>query len=108
MVCAAAVAVVIVAQHVVPASAAEDVSFDLDVLPILAKAGCNTGGCHGALAGKGGFRLSLFGYDPASDYLAITRESRGRRVDMSDPGSSLLLTKLSHGTFWATQSRTHW
>ena len=93
MVCAAGVAVVIAAQHAVPASAAEDVSFDLDVLPILAKAGCNTGGCHGALAGKGGFRLSLFGYDPASDYLAITRESRGRRVDMSDPGSSLLLTK---------------
>ena len=36
MVCAAGVAVVIAAQHVVPASAAEDVSFDLDVLPILA------------------------------------------------------------------------
>ena len=72
---------------------AGDVSFDLDVMPILSKAGCNGGGCHGALAGKGGFRLSLFGYDPASDHLAITRDARGRRIDLADPGTSLLLTK---------------
>jgi hypothetical protein len=74
-------------------TAADDVSFDLDVMPILSKAGCNGGGCHGALAGKGGFRLSLFGYDPVSDHLAITRDARGRRVDLADPGMSLLLTK---------------
>jgi hypothetical protein len=72
---------------------ADEVSFELDVVPILSKAGCNGGGCHGALAGKGGFRLSLFGYDPASDHLAITRDARGRRVDLADPGASLLLTK---------------
>ncbi len=72
---------------------AEEPSFDLDVMPILSKAGCNGGGCHGALAGKAGFRLSLFGYDPQSDYLAITRDARGRRVDLADPGTSLLLTK---------------
>ena len=71
----------------------DDVSFELDVVPILSKAGCNGGGCHGALAGKGGFRLSLFGYDPASDHLAITRDARGRRVDLAEPGASLLLTK---------------
>jgi hypothetical protein len=75
-----------------PAPAAE-VSFELDVIPILSKAGCNGGGCHGALAGKAGFRLSLFGYDPKADYLAITRDARGRRVDLADPGASLLLTK---------------
>ena len=72
---------------------AGDLSFELDVMPILSKSGCNGGGCHGALAGKGGFRLSLFGYDPASDHLAITRDARGRRVDLADPGTSLLLTK---------------
>jgi hypothetical protein len=72
---------------------AEDVSFQLDVMPILSKGGCNGGGCHGALAGKGGFRLSLFGYDPQADYLAITRDARGRRIDLADPGTSLLLTK---------------
>ncbi|MFM8703541.1 MAG: hypothetical protein ACKOHG_06675, partial [Planctomycetia bacterium] len=62
-------------------------------MPILSKAGCNGGGCHGAMAGKAGFRLSLFGYDPKSDYLAITRDARGRRIDLGDPGASLLLTK---------------
>ena len=46
-------------------------SFRNEVLPVLSKAGCNTGGCHGALAGKGGFRLSLFGYNPEADYLSI-------------------------------------
>jgi hypothetical protein len=73
--------------------AVRPVSFNLDVIPILSKAGCNGGGCHGALAGKAGFRLSLFGYDPGSDYLAITRDARGRRIDLSQPGASLLLTK---------------
>jgi len=68
-------------------------SFTLDVVPILSKAGCNGGGCHGALAGKGGFRLSLFGYDPAADHRAITRDALGRRVDRADPGASLLLAK---------------
>ena len=75
------------------AASAGEPSFQLDVVPILSKAGCNGGGCHGALAGKAGFRLSLFGYDPQSDYVAITRDARGRRVDFAEPGASLLLTK---------------
>jgi hypothetical protein len=73
--------------------ASAEPSFRHDVLPILSKAGCNSGGCHGALAGKGGFRLSLFGYNPEADWLTMTRESRGRRVELSDPGASLILTK---------------
>jgi hypothetical protein len=75
------------------AARADEPSFELDVIPILSKAGCNGGGCHGALAGKAGFRLSLFGYDPVSDHLAITRDARGRRIDPVEPGASLLLTK---------------
>lgn len=76
------------------ARAADDApSFRHDVLPVLSKAGCNGGGCHGALAGKGGFRLSLFAYDPEADWLSITREALGRRVEPGDPGASLLLTK---------------
>jgi len=71
----------------------KDPSFRNDVLPILSKAGCNGGGCHGALAGKGGFRLSLFAYNPEADHLAITRESQGRRIEVGEPGLSLLLTK---------------
>jgi len=68
-------------------------SFRHDVLPVLSKAGCNSGGCHGALAGKGGFRLSLNAYDPATDYYNITRENRGRRIEYADPARSLFVIK---------------
>ena len=68
-------------------------SFRHHVLPVISRSECNTGGCHGALAGKGGFRLSLFGYDPEADFRTITREMRGRRIEFSDPGRSLFLTK---------------
>ncbi len=76
-----------------PTHASSPISFRNDILPIISKAGCNTGGCHGALAGKGGFRLSLFGYNPEADHAAITREVLGRRIEPADPARSLLLTK---------------
>jgi hypothetical protein len=68
-------------------------SFRNEVQPVLAKMGCSTGACHGALAGKGGFKLSLRGYDAMADFLAITRDARGRRIEPTDPGRSLLLVK---------------
>lgn len=68
-------------------------SFRHDVQPVLARMGCSTGACHGALAGKGGFKLSLRGYDAMADYQAITRDARGRRIEPTDPGKSLLLLK---------------
>ncbi len=68
-------------------------SFRNHVESVLSKAGCNSGACHGALAGKKGFKLSLGAFDPVSDYFFITRQARSRRVVMSDPGRSLLLTK---------------
>jgi len=77
----------------VASDAAATPTFRNDVLPIISKAGCNSGGCHGALAGKGGFRLSLFGYNPAADHAAITREILGRRIEPSDPARSLILLK---------------
>ncbi len=70
-------------------------SFRNDVQPILARAGCNSGACHGALAGKGGFKLSLRGYDPNADFHSIAKQSRGRRIELADPGRSLLLAKPS-------------
>ena len=70
-------------------------SFRTHVEPMLAKLGCNSGACHGALAGKGGFKLSLRGYDPATDYFNIVKQDRGRRVELSDPGRSLVLAKPS-------------
>jgi hypothetical protein len=68
-------------------------SFRNDVESILARSGCNMGACHGSLAGKGGFRLSLRGYDPVADYMTMTREARGRRIELGNPATSLVLTK---------------
>ncbi|WP_309719606.1 DUF1549 domain-containing protein [Armatimonas sp.] len=75
--------------------------FKTDVMPILTRAGCNSGPCHGANAGRGGFHLSLLGFDPSSDYEAMTRFVWGRRVRLDAPDESLILRKasgqLSHG-----------
>ncbi len=70
-------------------------SFKQDVLPILSRFGCNSSGCHGKAEGQNGFKLSVFGFDPAADYAALTSESRGRRVFPASPGQSLLLRKVS-------------
>ena len=53
--------------EVARADRARPVSYRLDVVALLSKAGCNMGACHGNLNGKGGFRLSLRGDDPAFD-----------------------------------------
>lgn len=74
---------------------ARPVSYRLDVVPLLSKAGCNMGACHGNLNGKGGFRLSLRGDDPAFDLLSLTRDALGRRIDLAHPDQSLALLKPS-------------
>ncbi|HZT31675.1 MAG TPA: DUF1549 domain-containing protein [Bryobacteraceae bacterium] len=68
-------------------------SFSGDILPVLTKIGCNGGSCHGALNGQNGFKLSLFGYDPAADYDMIVHKHGGRRLNLADPEKSLLLEK---------------
>lgn len=68
-------------------------SFRNHVESVFSKSGCNGGACHGALKGKNGFRLKLFGYDPDADFIAITRDDRGRRITLADPGRSMVLTK---------------
>ena len=55
-------------------------SFELDVVPILSKAGCNGGGCHGKSGGQNGFALSLLGFVPELDYQTLAKENRGRRI----------------------------
>jgi hypothetical protein len=69
------------------------VSYRHDVIPVLVRAGCNSGACHGSSRGKDGFRLSLFGFDPAGDYERLTREMSTRRINRALPDDSLLLVK---------------
>jgi uncharacterized protein DUF1549/uncharacterized protein DUF1553/Big-like domain-containing protein len=70
-------------------------SFRNHVIPVMTKMGCNQGACHGALAGKNGFKLTLRGYAPEVDYDTLTRVSVGRRVSLADPPASLILMKPS-------------
>ncbi len=73
----------------------EPVSFETEIMPILSKAGCSSGSCHGKAEGKNGFKLSVFAHDPAADYEALFKEARGRRIFASSPDSSLVLLKAS-------------
>lgn len=77
------------------------VAFHTEVLAALTKSGCNMGACHGSPSGKGGFRLSLRGYDPKLDLLTLRGEFFNRRSNVLKPGESLLLRKplmeVAHG-----------
>lgn len=70
-------------------------SFRTDIVPILTRYGCNSGGCHGKATGQNGFRLSLLGFEPDFDHVSLVREARGRRVFAGSPDDSLLLSKAS-------------
>jgi hypothetical protein len=80
---------------VVKAKEDRAISFKQDVMPVFMRAGCNSGGCHGAARGKDGFRLSLFGFDPEGDHFRLTRELNGRRVNLALPNESLLVEKAA-------------
>ncbi|MDA0809567.1 MAG: DUF1549 and DUF1553 domain-containing protein [Planctomycetota bacterium] len=71
------------------------VDFVADIVPILSRHGCNSGGCHGKAGGQNGFQLSLFGFDNAFDHDAIAKEGRGRRIFTSSTGRSMLLAKAT-------------
>lgn len=70
-----------------------DISWRLDVMPVFMRGTCNSGGCHGAARGKDGFRLSLFGMDPAGDFERVTREMPGRRINLAIPEESTMIEK---------------
>jgi hypothetical protein len=68
-------------------------SFRNEVIASLNVGGCNAGACHGTPSGKNGFKLSLRGFDPAADYVQLTRDVLGRRTDRQQPDASLILQK---------------
>jgi hypothetical protein len=69
------------------------VSFTEHVRPLLNKAGCAMAACHAAQHGKGGFKLSVFGFEPDKDRQAMARDALSRRIDQVEPERSLLLLK---------------
>lgn len=77
----------------ISSAADKPVSFNLDVMPHLMKAGCASGNCHAKPEGQNNFKLSVFGYDPKHDYHEIVRDDRGRRLFFAAPEESLLLKK---------------
>lgn len=72
-----------------------EIVFSRHVVPIFSKLGCNAGACHGAVQGQNGFRLSLFGAEPALDHFRLLREAAGRRINTAHPDESLLLLKAT-------------
>ena len=73
----------------------ETPDFQKHVLPLLGRLGCNGRTCHGSFQGKGGFTLSMFGYDFEADHKALTGGDEPR-VDLKDPDESLIIYKPTH------------
>lgn len=84
---------------------ARPVSFSHEVQPLLTRLGCNMGACHGAQLGQGGFKLSLRAFDDPADHREMVRGAVGRRVDLNNPESSLLLRKATAETSHAGGKR---
>ena len=86
----------VIAASVSFAESTPTVSFENDVIPIITRAGCVAGACHAKADGQNGFQLSIFSYDPDSDYREIVFDARGRRIFPADPDNSLLLLKATN------------
>jgi hypothetical protein len=77
------------------ARAERQVGFRNEIIPALTKLTCNQGACHGSQHGKGGFKLSLLGFEPEADYTAIIKGAEGRRASPALPEDSLLMLKAT-------------
>jgi hypothetical protein len=71
----------------------QPVSFRREMIAVLNVGGCNQGACHGTPSGKNGFKLSLRGYDPAADYVELTRDVFGRRTASLGAEASMIYLK---------------
>ena len=82
-----------VSQRFAPDAKSDEVpDFRRHVEPLFGRLGCNGRACHGSFQGRGGFHLSLFGYDAPADHQALLGSSDGR-VDVKHPTESLILKK---------------
>ena len=61
--------------------------FQRHVIPLLGRLGCNSRNCHGSFQGRGGFRLSMFGYDFDEDHKNLKK-----RINREKPAESLITT----------------
>ena len=75
-------------QRFAAAESTEVPDFQRHVVPLMGKLGCNGRACHGSFQGRGGFRLSLFGYDFKADH-----DELSGRIDPETPADSLALQK---------------
>lgn len=83
-----------------PTAEAGDAAFHFEnqIVPLLSRYNCNSSGCHGKAEGQGGFKLSVFGFDPTADHASIVKEGRGRRVMATAATDSLFLRKATGRT----------
>ncbi len=85
-----------VSQRFAPADSGEQPDFQKHVIPLLGRLGCNGRACHGSFQGRGGFQLSLFGYDFQMDHAALhgkADSTTGTRINVKQPEQSLILRK---------------
>lgn len=71
---------------------AEVPDFRRHIEPLFVRLGCNGRACHGSFQGRGGFHLSLFGYDAEADHKELLG-STDDKVDLKHPTESLILQK---------------
>jgi hypothetical protein len=70
----------------------ETPNFQRHIVPLFGRLGCNGRSCHGSFQGRGGFRLSMFGYDFDLDHKAVLAGDPPR-ANLKQLKESLILTK---------------
>jgi hypothetical protein len=81
-----------VKQRFASSEVTEEPSFQRHVSPLFGRLGCNGRSCHGSFQGRGGFRLSLFGYDFQADHEELLKGDP-KRANAEKPLESLILVK---------------
>src|SRR4051812_37487956 len=74
------------------AEVTEEPSFQRHIIPLIGRLGCNGRSCHGSFQGRGGFRLSLFGYDFHADHEELLK-GEPLRANKDKPLESQIITK---------------